>query len=142
MNSAILAQPTRTPFNPHGFTDATPLHNFYLELLAKGLIDPDLEEGNLEFGNSSLFMNIDWEVINLEVENQYFNVKADIECGVILVDQRITNKIELFLNDTTLYIVAAKTFNPKNGLTQSLNLDIPLRVLNQMGYYKLPLKED
>ena len=46
-----ITEPTRTPFNPHGFADATPLHAFYLELLEKGLINKVLEEGNLEFEN-------------------------------------------------------------------------------------------
>jgi hypothetical protein len=41
-----ITEPTRTPFNPHGFADATPLHAFYLELLEKGLINKVLEEGN------------------------------------------------------------------------------------------------
>ena len=54
-----ITEPTRTPFNPHGFADATPLHAFYLGLLEKGLINKVLEEGNLEFENQNLFMTID-----------------------------------------------------------------------------------
>ncbi len=61
---------------------------------------------------------------------------------VILDEQKVTNSIQVFINEQTLFIASAKTFNPKSGLTQSLNFDIPLRVLSQMGYYALPLKED
>ena len=43
-----ITEPTRTPFNPHGFADATPLHAFYLELLEKGLINKVLEERLME----------------------------------------------------------------------------------------------
>ncbi len=32
-----ITEPTRTPFNPHGFADATPLHAFYLKILRKGI---------------------------------------------------------------------------------------------------------
>lgn len=137
-----ITEPKRTPFNPHGFPDATPLHAFYLELLDKGLIVNDLEEGSLEFENQNLFMTIDWELIDVQVEDNSFDVKLDIVCGVMLGGQKVTNKIQVFINKQTLFVATAKTFNPKSGLTQSLNFDIPLRVLSQMGYYTLPLKED
>lgn len=137
-----ITEPTRTPFNPHGFADATPLHAFYLGLLEKGLINKVLEEGNLEFENQNLFMTIDWESIDVQMDAYTFDVKLDIVCGVILDEQKVTNSIQVFINEHTLFIASAKTFNPKSGLTQSLNFDIPLRVLIQMGYYALPLKED
>lgn len=142
MNQTAMREPIRTPFNPHGFQDATPLHAFYLELLEKEFIIPSLEQGSIEFENQNLFMTLDWEAIDIKVESQNYDVKLDISCGVVLAEQTITNKIQLFINKETLYIVSAKTFNPKNGLTQSLNFDIPLRVLSQMGYYALPVKED
>lgn len=142
MNQVIMTEPTRTPFNPHGFIDATPLHAFYLDLLAKELINPDLEEGTLEFENSNLFMTIDWEVVETVIDSNLYDLKIDLTCGVRLINNTVTNQLQAFINKDTLYIVSAKTFNPKNGLTKSLNFDIPLRVLSQMGYYSLPLKED
>lgn len=137
-----ITEPKRTPFNPHGFHDATPLHTFYLELLEKGLIVKDLEEGSLEFENQNLFMTIDWESIDVQIEDNTFDVKLDIVCGVMLDEQKVTHNIQVFINKQTLFVATAKTFNPKTGLTQSINFDIPLRVLSQMGYYTLPLKED
>ncbi|WP_180190325.1 hypothetical protein [Acinetobacter sp. YH01009] len=142
MNQVVMSEPARTPFNPHGFQDAEPLHAFYLKLLNDGLIIPDLEQGSIEFENSQQFMILDWESVDVDVEGQKYDLKLDISCGVVLIDQKITNKIQLFINNNTLYILSAKTFNPKSGLTQSLNFDIPLRVLSQMGYYALPIKED
>lgn len=92
-----ITEPTRTPFNPHGFADATPLHAFYLGLLEKGLINKVLEEGNLEFENQNLFMTIDWESIDVQMDAYTFDVKLDIVCGVILDEQKVTNSIQVLV---------------------------------------------
>lgn len=140
MERPILKEPVRTPFNPHGFMDAAPLHTFYLTLLKEGYINKEHEEGSLEFENSQLFMNIDWELASATIDEITYDVKMEIECGVVLINPKITNKLTVFISNSTLTVVLAKTFNAKSGLTVSLNFETPLRVLAQMGYYNLPFK--
>lgn len=146
-----MREPNRTPFNPHGFTDAEHLFTFLSELIKSGSVEPKNDEGELIFSNKDLFLNIDWAAVNQVIDDQTYTLKLDLEVGIKLFqpsleldngeNKRISHQLTVFLSDETIFIAAAKSFNPASGLVNSINFEIPLRVLHQNNYYNLPLED-
>lgn len=145
-----MKEPNRTPFNRHGFVDAEPLFEFLRKLVSSDLIEPKNEEGELNFSNKDLFLNIDWVAVNQNIDGRDYTLKLDLEIGIKLFqpgleldngeNKRISHKVTVFLSNETIFVAAAKSFNPASGLVNSINFEIPLRVLHQNNYYNLPLE--